>query len=77
MEEKAALEGEAHALRLKEAAACKSTAVGGLMRLPLRAVSWAASHYYTLATAPLLAVPVVGWASYVMLNGRVQGGRRV
>lgn len=74
--QKAALESDANALWRKEDAAYrKQTAVGWLMRLPLAAASRVARHYYSLATAPLLAIPVVGWVPYVVLNGRAKGGR--
>lgn len=74
--ERTALEKDAAALKQKEEAeARKGTATGWLMKLPLRLASSVAGHYYTLATAPLLAIPFVGWTAYFLLNGQAQGGR--
>lgn len=74
VDEKSALQAAARAGKLtEEATARQSTLLGWIMHLPLRAVYHVGWHYSSLVTTPLLAVPIVGWAAYFIINGKVAG----
>ena len=75
-DEKCALQSAAQAGKLKDgAAARRSTSLGWITWLPLRAASYCVNVNSSLLAAPLLAIPVVGWAAYLIINGNASGGR--
>lgn len=71
-DEKAALQSAARAGFLaEEKSARQGTITSWVMGLPLRALYRVGGHYASVVTTPLLAIPIVGWVAYFIINGRM------